>query len=355
MTTTVVHSGPMTEELGVALPWESLADHLAAQGMVLSRDVPPRRFTGGFGNLNFLLEVDDRLVVLRRPPPGPLPPGANDMARENRVLSGLSRALPVVPKSLYFCAEETVFEAPFILIEYRPGLVIRDAIPESAKSRARGISEMLVETLAKLHQVDAQAVGLGDLGRPEGFLQRTIEGWFKRAHVATDGQPPVAVETLVEWLRANRVHEGGISLIHNDYKLNNIVLDPNDVCQPVAVLDWDMCTRGDPLFDLATLLSYWVEPTDPQILFELKQMPVAGEGFMTREEAAEYYAGMTGCDLSDFAFHRVLALFKLGVVFLQLHSRYRRGQAADERYAGFRKLAEGALDFTLEVAAGRVF
>ena len=355
MNDTIVHTEPMTTDLAVDLPWERLREYLHGEGLSLSNSVPPRRFTGGFGNLNFLVEIDDQHMVLRRPPPGPLPPGGNDMEREFAVLSRLWEVFELAPRARLFCGDPEVFGAPFLLIDYCHGRVVREAIPEEAVGLARQMSEMLIDTLARLHSVDPEDVGLGGLGRPEGFLARTIEGWFKRAEVATEGQAPAATEDLVEWLRDNCLPEGDVTLIHNDFKLNNIVLDPQRLDCPRAVLDWDMCTRGDPLFDLATLLSYWVEPEDPVILRELKQMPLAEGKFMSREAAAERYAAKTGRDLSDFVFHRVLAMFKLGVVFLQLHSRYRRGQAADERYAGFRKLAEGVLDFSLEVSAGKVF
>lgn len=354
MTQTTLTS-PVTEALGVDLPWDSLRSYLGGQGLELAVSPGPRRFTEGFGNLNFLLEVNGAPAVLRRPPPGPLPPGANDMAREHRVLAALAPVFELAPRSLHFCPDDAVFGAPFLLLEYREGLVIRDELPPAAAGLEEALSDLLVDTLAALHSIDPDSIGLGELGRPEGFLERTIEGWYKRASVATDGEAPAAVDDLAEWLRDNCVPCESVSLIHNDFKLNNVVLDAMQPSVPVAVLDWDMCTRGDPLFDLATLLSYWVEPGDPELLLGLKQMPTATGGFSSREAVVQRYARASGRDMSDFVFHRVLAMFKLGVVFLQLHGRYRRGQAADERYASFRKVAEGALDFSLDIAAGKAF
>ena len=349
------HAEPTTLDLGMDLPLDALSAHLAEHGLDLVPSQVARRFTGGFGNTNFLLEVNGSPVVLRRPPPGPLPPGANDMGREFKVLSRLWERFVLAPRALHFCADEGVIGAPFLMMEFRSGLVVREVLPASAEGQGEALSEMLAKTLAQLHAVDPESVGLGDLGRPEGFLERTIEGWCKRASVATDGQAPAALDDLAQWLRDNCVSDSEVTLIHNDFKLNNIIVDPCSPATPLAVLDWDMCTRGDPLFDLATLLSYWVEPGDPEIMRNLKQMPLACDGFLTREALALRYADLTGRDLSDFVFHRVLAMFKLGVVFLQLHGRYRRGQTTDERYAGFRKLAEGILDFTLDIAAARVF
>lgn len=337
------------------LPRAALEAYLGSQAMTLDRGCTPRQFAGGLGNVNYLVEVDGAPMVLRRPPRGPLPLGANDMAREFRVLSGLWQRFPLAPRALHLCEDAEVIGAPFFLMEYRPGLVVRGSLPESMHGREDDIGQMLVHTLAALHRVDPTEVGLGDFGRPEGFLARTVEGWIKRAEVASDSTPPAAVFDLGDWLHDNLVGDGEPTLIHNNFKLDNLILDPADPVQPIAVIDWDMCTRGDPLFDLATLLSYWTESGDPPVMHELAQMPTAARGFMSRETAANAYAELTGCDLSDFVFYRVLAMFKLGVVFLQLHARHRRGATRDPRYAGFRKLAEGLLDFTLDVAAAKVF
>ncbi|MCP5151079.1 MAG: phosphotransferase family protein [Ectothiorhodospiraceae bacterium] len=333
-------------------PWERLAAWLEARGQHLD-DTPPRQFAGGYGNLNYLVEIDGVATVLRRPPPGPLPPGGNDMAREHRVLARLWEAFPLAPRALALCEDAEVLGAPFLLIEYRPGLVVRGELPPALRAAGPGISRTLVDVLADLHAVDPAAVGLDTLGRPEGFLGRTVEGWYKRAGVATGGVPPAAVGEIADWLRDNLPDEGEVSLVHNDYKLDNVILDPSSPTEPIAVIDWDMCTRGDPLLDLATLLAYWPDAADPPVMHRLGQMPGPDSGMLTRAQALDRYASRTGRDLSDFVFHRVLGLFRLGVVFLQLHGRYRRGLVRDERFAGFRKLAEGILDFTIEVSEGR--
>ena len=335
-------------------PWENLQAYLAERGLDF-KSASVRQFAHGYGNLKYLIEVDAEPRVLRRPPPGPLPPGGNDMGREYGVLSGLWRRFPLAPRAQLFCDDESVLGAPFFLMEYRPGLVVRSELPENLRGREVELTEMLVETLATLHAVAPAEVGLHELGRPEGFLSRTVEGWAKRAEVASGGTPLASVGELADWLRDHSVPDADPVLLHNDYKLNNIILDADHPTRPIAVIDWDMATRGDALFDLATLLSYWSEADDPPAMYALEQMPTASPGFPCRQEVAELYAERSGLDLSDFIFHRVLAMFKLGVVFLQLHARYRRGSTCDERFAEFGKVAEGLLDFALEASAGRVF
>ncbi len=337
--------------------WPRLAAYLAGHGHGLDLDDPPRQFAGGFGNLNYLIRLDGDWAVLRRPPPGPLPPGANDMARENRVIGGLSPILPLVPKNLHFCADETVLGRPFLIMDYRPGVVIRGAIPPryaAVDGLGGRITDMLVDFLAALHAVDPAAAGLADLGRPEGFLDRAVAGWTKRAKVATDNDPPAVVGDIAAWLGGQRVVPQPPTLLHNDFKLDNMILDA-DTLDPVAVVDWDMGSRGDPLFDFATLLSYWVEADDPPAMHAINQMVTASPGFPRRAAVAETYARRTGRDLSDFRYYRVLAGFKLGVVFLQLHARFRRGETDDPRFADFGPTGEGLLVFAHDIAQGRVF
>ena len=334
--------------------WGALARHLAAHDLELNlEENPPRQFAKGYGNLNFLVHVDGTPMVLRRPPLGPIPPGANDMARESRILSRLWRAFPLAPRCHHFCEDAAVLGAPFFLMDYRPGLVIGAASPESLSAPVKTrIGADLMRVLAGLHAVDPAAVGLETLGRPEGFLERTVAGWLKRAALAWDDAPPLIAE-LGAWLQTHRPGEGAVALIHNDYKLDNLILHPKSM-EPAAVLDWDMGTRGDPLLDLAVTMSYWTEAGDPDVMHRLKQMPTGEEGYPSRSEALTLYARETGRDLSDFLFYRVLGQFRLAVVFAQLHRRWREGGTEDPAFERFGDLARDLLVFTHAIAGGEV-
>lgn len=337
----------------VPLDWPRLAGYLAAQGHVLDLAAAPRQFSGGFGNLNYLVVMDGRYSVLRRPPFGDVPIGANDMAREHRVLSRLWQAWPLAPRSLHYCADASVLGAHFLLMEYRPGLVIGGRLPADVRAATAGpaLSSMLVSVLASLHAVDATAIGLGDFGKPAGFLARTAAGWARRGEAVGADCDRTLIAEISNWLAGCVPTELPATLLHSDFKLDNVVLDPATL-EPRAVLDWDMSTRGDPLYDLATLLSYWVEPADPEPMQRLQQMPTALGGFHSRAQAMAAYAAITGLDLSNFAFHRVLCLFKLGIVFLQLHARYRSGATLDARFGDLDGLGHGILEFTHAVMRG---
>ena len=339
---------------GTGLDWPAVARHLAEHGTRLTLDPPPTRFAGGLANRNFLVELDGAPAVLRCPPPGPLPPGAHDMAREHRILSRLSCSLSFVPRGLHLCDDLAVTGVAFQLIEYRPGLVVRDALPPGFGGTEAGtLADTMLDTLAALHRVDPGSVGLDGLGRPDGFLRRAEEGWQRRGLACEDPAATRIIQELGAWLARHRVPDGPATLLHNDFKLDNLILAPDLSVR--AVVDWDQGTRGDPLFDLATLLSYWTEPGDPPAMHDMAQMPTAAPGFPTRQAAADAYARRTGRDLSDFRYHRVLGMMKLGVIFLQLHALHRRGATADPRYAGFGPLAGGLLGFATDVAAGRCF
>ena len=350
-----------SEKESIPQDWRRLRAYLGTQGMVLDIDSPPLQFAGGLANLNYLIRVNGNDAVLRRPPMGELPPGAYDMRRESRILSRLWQKFPLAPRAMHLCEDVSVIGAAFQISEYRPGVSFRASLPlELAGDTNVGakLGSMMIDVLARLHSIDPADVGLDDLGRPDGFLQRTADGWIKRAmlasHESAGREAHMLIGDVSRWLRAQTVPRERTSLLHNDFKLDNVLVNA-DTLEPVAVLDWDQGTRGDSLFDLATLLSYWTEQGDPPAMHKLQQMPTAQPGFPTRREAAEAYSRTTGCDLSEFRFHRVLGMFKTAVIFQQLYSRYLAGGTADPRYAEFGDLAAGLFACANDIAQSRLF
>jgi aminoglycoside phosphotransferase (APT) family kinase protein len=349
--------GLRSPEDSVPIDWAAVRAHLGAHGKRLDLDPPPRQFAGGLANLNYLIHLNGVPAVLRRPPMGELPAGAYDMAREFRILSRLPDALPFVARGLHLCDDPSVIGQRFQIIEYRPGLVIRETVPDDLLARVdlgERLSAVLIETIAAIHAVDTAAIGLDDLGRPDGFLARAVSGWRKRGLAAQEDGTEALHREVGAWLEAHIVPDGAPGLLHNDFKLNNMILDPATLA-PRAVVDWDQGTRGDPLFDFATLLSYWVHPDDPPAMHDMAQMPAVEARLCPRAEAVAAYARASGRDVSDILFHRVLAMYKLAVIFLQLGQRYRSGATTEPRYAPLTGIGTGILEFGLEIAAGRAF
>lgn len=302
------------------------------------------QFAGGHANLTYLLRYGAVEYVLRRPPLGPVAPKAHDMGREFRVLSVLYKAYPYAPRAYVFCEDAAVIGAPFFVMERRQGTVVRRVIPEHWGGGRdavvnRKISEVLIDTLADLHSVDAKSIGLDTLGKPDGFLLRQVEGWLGRYERAKTKELEIATETAA-WLRDHLPPSPPPTLLHNDWRLDNMMLDANDPGRCEAVFDWDMCTVGDPLADLGTLLSAWLEVQEAPPGSGLVTMPSNTPGFLTRREAVERYGRRRGVDVDDIAYYYVFGLFKIAVVLQQIYYRYHVGQTKDVRFATMEQGAE---------------
>ena len=300
------------------------------------RPLRVRQFGGGAANLTYLLDFEGQEYVLRRPPLGPVAPSAHDMGREFRVLSVLNRAFAPAPRAYLFCEEPGVVGASFFVMERRHGIVVRRTLPAALQDRPdalRRIGDALVDALADLHAVDYAAIGLEGLGKPVGFVDRQIEGWRGRWEKARLEDVP-DMDRVHDWLADHRPAGGSASLIHNDYKLDNVMLAAEDPGRLVAVFDWDMCTIGDPLSDLGALLTYWSEPGDPPAYRKTAMMPTDPR-FPSRDDLVRRYAERSGRDVSGIAFYHVLGLYRLAVIAAQIYHRYRKGQTRDERFAAF--------------------
>jgi aminoglycoside phosphotransferase (APT) family kinase protein len=304
-----------------------------------------RQFPSGHSNLTYLVSLGEREFVLRRPPFGSKVKTAHDMGREFRVLSKLHDVYAPAPKVLLYCDDEAVLGAPFYLMEPIAGIIIRRTMPagvDFSPEVAKKLSESFIDNLARLHGLDYAAAGLSDLGKPQGYLERQVRGWTERYHGAKTHEF-AGIEKIFSWMQQNIPASSDAALIHNDYKYDNIVLDANHVTKIAGVLDWEMCTIGDPLSDLGGALAYWVERGDPEDLRAIHWAPTDAPGSLTRAELAQRYAEKTGRDISHIPFYLAFAYFKIAAIVQQIYYRYQQGLTKDERFASLPVVVEALL------------
>ena len=317
---------------------------LKTQGLALVPGSGLLTLSGGIANRNERIELVNGPAVLRRPPPGVLAAGASDMAREWRVVSALAPRFPIVPRGLAFCDDPAVLDTPFLVLEYRLGIAIGGVLPAGANANV--VDERLIDAtlgqMIALHALDPDTVGLGDLGKPEGFYPRQLAGWTKRATAVWDDGAPAA--PLIAALAGWPPPDGGAPvLLHMDLKPDNLLVDPVTM-EPHAMIDWDMATRGPRGFDLSVLLSYWIEPTDPAAVQALNAVPSLTPGWPGRTKIAARYRSLGGIDPGPLAWPLALARLRLAVAWMQLYRKWQRGEMVGDRYAGFETLALAILD-----------
>lgn len=325
---------------GEELPWDRLASYLVPQlaelGLRVGGTLSVRQFPNGSANLTYLLSFGDDRLVLRRPPFGEIAPGAHDMRREYRVLSKLWQRFDRAPRAYLCCADHDVVGSDFVVSEYRTGVVIWAALPASMRQlpdAARRVGFATVDALADLHLVDPASCGLGDLGRPDGYLARQLAGWRRRWElVATDAFDAEMTEVGARLDRSLPTSPPP-TILHNDFKVDNCQFAPGEPDRVTAVFDWDMATLGDPLADLGVLLEYWPDPSDTADDHALYVPGLDTLGLPSRAEVAKRYAARTGADLSEIAWYQAFASWKTAVVCQQLFQRYVRGESTDERMA----------------------
>ncbi len=319
------------EELDVAKTREAIRDAIPG----IEGDMSVKQFPSGFSNLTYLVRFGNRDLILRRPPFGKKAKTAHDMAREYRILKALKPHFPYCPEALFFCDDESVMGAQFYVMERIQGTILRKNLPKEMaldEAAARKLSENLVGVLAKLHALDYRVVGLGDFGKPEGYVKRQVEGWSGRYRDARTPDAP-DFERVMAWLHEKMPPDSPrAAVIHNDYKFDNAVLDPSDPLSIIGILDWEMATIGDPLMDLGSSLAYWVEAGDPPNLQAIRQMPTNVPGMLTRAEQVALYGKLLGIDVGRFDFYYCFGLFRLAVIAQQIYYRFFHGQTKDERF-----------------------
>jgi aminoglycoside phosphotransferase (APT) family kinase protein len=327
---------------GEALDAAAVAAFLAEAVPGCEGPVAIRQFPGGASNLTYLVTAGEREFVLRRPPFGTRAKTAHDMGREYRILSALHPVFPYCPRPVAVCDDPGVLGEAFYLMERLPGTILRRELPPGmtlTPAAAAALCRNLIDVHLELHRVDYRAAGLAALGRPEGYVARQVEGWSKRYRAArTEDVPDNGA--LMDWLaRRMPPDDPRPGIIHNDYKFDNVVLNPGpEGLRITGVLDWEMATLGDPLMDLGCSLAYWIEAHDPPAMMAARMMPTHLPGMLTRRELVEYYLERAGRPEADFRFYYVFGLFRLAVIVQQIYFRYVRGETADPRFAGFGQL-----------------
>lgn len=300
----------------------------------LEGEVELQQFSAGASNLTYLLRSRERELVLRMPPRGTKAQTAHDMAREFRILTRLRPFFPYCPAPVLACEDSEVLGAPFFVMERLRGVILRRDPPQGldySPGEASRLCENLIGILAELHRLDWQTAGLGDLGKPQGYVERQTAGWSERYRRARTPDAPDG-EALMAWLDAHRPPDSPrAAVVHNDFRLDNVVLDPETRTTIVGVLDWEMATLGDPWMDLGCALAYWVEASDPPALQRLRVQPTHLPGMLTRREVVETYTVLCGTAAGDFSFYEVFGLFRLAVIAQQIYYRFARGETSNAR------------------------
>ena len=337
---------------GEELNRAALADYLSNKLPEGATNIEVEQFPNGHSNLVYLVRTDRREYVLRRPPLGPVAPKAHDMAREYRVLDAVHPHFQEAPRVFLLCEDPAVIGSTFFLMERRHGMVIRDSIPQELAAipdYPRRVSEAFIDCLVRLHSIDASQPALSRLGKPEGFVERQVRGWAERWNRAKIEELPETEELrkmdgIIRWLHHRLPPSLDRTLVHNDYKLDNVMLRPSADCVE-AVLDWEMTTLGDPLADLGLTMCYWTwasaaaeddpHPATPGLTSQ--------PGWYTRDQFLERYATRTGRDLTHIRYYEVLGIFKLAVILQQIYYRFHRGQTQDERFRTFDRRVRGLI------------
>ena len=296
------------------------------------------QFPGGASNLTYLIEYPGQELVLRRPPFGQKAKSAHDMGREYRILNQLKDAFPYCPKAWAHCTDETLIGAEFYVMERVKGIILRaDLPPELALGveQTRALCHSFIDRLVQLHRVDYNACGLGDLGKPQGYVQRQISGWSERYEKALTPDAP-RWEAVKDWLQGKMPADHPTpAIVHNDYRFDNVILDPAAPLQIIGVLDWELTTLGDPLMDLGNTLAYWIEADDPAPVQRMRRQPSNAPGMLTRRQFVDYYAERSGIQIDNYDFYYTYGLFRLAGIVQQIYYRYYHGQTADKRFASF--------------------
>lgn len=319
------------EDLDVAAVEEFLKDSIPD----LAGSLTILQFPSGYSNLTYLLRIGEREFVLRRPPIGTKAKTAHDMAREYRMLKALKPVFPYCPAPLAYTDDTSVIGSPFYVMERLRGIILRRDLPSGLSftpDQARQLCERLLDVHLELHAIDFTGIGLQDFARPEGYVQRQVVGWSRRYRAARTEDAP-GCEQLMAWLAEKTPGDSPLpAIIHNDFRFDNVVLDPSNPMRIVGVLDWEMATIGDPLMDLGNSMAYWVQPDDPPEMHVVRLMPTTIAGALTRAEMVARYAEQSGRDTGKFDFYYCFGLFRLAVIAQQIYFRYYHGQTSDERF-----------------------
>jgi len=315
----------------------ALGEYLCGRLEGAEHGVELEQFPNGHSNLTYLLRTKAGEYVLRRPPLGPVAPKAHDMVREYHVLRAVHPYFPQAPRVHVLCEDPAVLGAPFFIMERRRGVILREEIPtefQAINAHPRMIGEAFLDALVKLHGVDVSSTGIAALGKPDGYVERQVRGWAERWERAKT-EDVSELDAVVRWLAANIPAPLAPSLIHNDYKLDNIMLSLNSPDRVEAVLDWEMATLGDPLSDLGLALCYWVWATAEEVRAAGIPALTSRPGWYGRDELVQRYSQLTGRDVTRIGYYEVLGVFKLAVIIQQIYARFHRGQTQDERFRNF--------------------
>jgi aminoglycoside phosphotransferase (APT) family kinase protein len=320
------------EELDVLVIDQWLKSHL--KNLLGTPEIT--QFTGGASNWTYRIQYENEDLILRRPPAGTKAKSAHDMGREYRIQKALAGLYPV-PEMLAFCEDESVIGAEFYVMKRINGIIPRANLPKTlnlSQEETRQLCTNVIDQLINLHQIDIKATGLVALGNGEGYVKRQIDGWNKR-FVQARTENVENFETVMQWLQDNMPTKEYISLIHNDYRMDNVILDPEQTMNIIGVLDWEMATIGDPLMDLGNSMAYWVQADDDAYLQSVRRQPSHLDGMLTRKEIVEYYSKKTGIEIENWSFYEVYGFFRLAVIVQQIYYRYHHGQTTNPMFKDF--------------------
>lgn len=335
---TIDHSIPLKESEQFDL--SVLNQYLAEAAPTIGTIQNVTRFPGGYSNVTYCLETATKEYVLRMPPAGAQIHAAHDMGREFRVISMLEPHYKKVPHVIHCSEQDNIIGTPFYIMERIKGVILRAGNApkmQIEKDLMHSISIALIDNLVELHSIDIEKTGLIQLGKPEGYVNRQVSGWVKR-YFDAETDTIENMNTIADWLSKQTPRAQTATLLHNDYKYDNVILDPTDLSKIICVLDWEMTTVGDPLMDLGASLAYWFEAGEEEVLkiYNLTWLP----GNLSRKELVTRYAEKTERDVADILFYYVFGLFKNAVIGQQIYQRFKQGKTKDPRFGALLPLIQ---------------